>query len=77
MFHSYFLEHPEQRKMTYLQHLRHAWYFGFHLIKGGVALFIHGLVPKLFPDTGSLTVMNMYNMLNNNSKIESKDDKKD
>jgi hypothetical protein len=73
MIQNLFLEHPEERNMTYLEHMKHAWFLGWNLMKGSIALFIHGLVPKYFPDTGSLVIKDMYKIVTNIPSVESEE----
>jgi len=42
-------EHLRITKMTYMQHLVHAWSGGFKLIFLAIASFVHGLLPNVFP----------------------------
>jgi len=76
MIHAYFLEHPIEKNMTYFQHLKHAWFVGWNLLKGSCALFIHGVVPKYFPDTGSKIIedMNVYIHTHNSEPNNIKND---
>ncbi len=67
MINEYFVAHPAEKNMTYYQHLKRAWFFGWNLIKAGGALIIHGIVPKYFPDTGSNTIKEMYILMNHDS----------
>jgi hypothetical protein len=60
MISKYFLEHPHEKRITYLQHLIKAWTLSFDLAKGAAALFIHGLIPGLFATTGSDVIQVSY-----------------
>jgi hypothetical protein len=73
MIKSLFLEHPEEKHMTYFEHMSHAWLLGWNLMKGSFALFIHGLIPKYFPDTGSLLIRESYKLVTNVSNLQSKE----
>ncbi len=53
LFHSLFLEHPESLHMTYFEHFKRAMSMCIQTGYASFALFIHALVPKYFPDTGS------------------------
>ena len=55
-----FLDHPASVGETYAQHLRSAWGFSLGMIAGGLACFIHGLLPFLFVTTGSATIRRLY-----------------
>lgn len=73
MIQSLFLEHPEERNMTYLEHMKHAWFLGWNLMKGSLSLFIHGIVPKYFQDTGSLIIKDMYKIVTSIPSLESEE----
>ena len=68
MIYSLFIQHPEERNMTYIQHMKHAWFMGWNLFKGSIALFIHGIIPKYFPDTGSTIIKEMNDVVSNSQK---------
>jgi hypothetical protein len=55
-----FTEHPDSVGETYAQHLAFATRFGGHMILGGAACFVHGLLPFLFTSTGSRTVLALH-----------------
>lgn len=48
-----FLRHPHEEGMTYGQHARFAWGMATLLLKGSVALFLHGVIPSTHVRTGS------------------------
>ncbi|MBC8022462.1 MAG: hypothetical protein H7Y14_05045 [Burkholderiales bacterium] len=48
-----FTAHPREFGETYLEHGLFACRYGAKMAWGGVAAFIHGLVPFLFETTGS------------------------
>lgn len=48
-----FLKHPNEQKLSYLQHLKRAWSFGFRSLYCFIILMIHGMVPKYFETDGS------------------------
>lgn len=58
-----FLSHPRESNMSYTSHLLRAWSLSFELLKGSSALFIHGLIPALFRETGSRTVARLHKVL--------------
>lgn len=58
--HTFFLEHPMSVKMTYLQHFYRAISLGFQTGMATCALFVHGIVPKFFPHTGSSIIKKLY-----------------
>jgi hypothetical protein len=48
-----FTAHPHDVGETYLEHGLFACRYGVRMTLGGVAAFIHGLLPFLFKTTGS------------------------
>jgi len=54
-----FTEHPNSIGETYLQHMKFASIFGFHMLVGGLACIIHAIFPFLFPKTGSDYLLKM------------------
>ena len=48
-----FTAHPASAGETYSEHLRTAAGFGWEMIVGGIACFVHALLPFLFVRTGS------------------------
>ena len=51
-----FTEHPASVGETYFQHLRFASRTGATMVVGGLACFVHGLMPFLCTTTGSRTI---------------------
>jgi len=60
MIYSLFLKHPMEKGYTYMEHLQRAWTLGWNLLKGSAALFVHGVVPAYFEDTGSTIIHDAY-----------------
>jgi hypothetical protein len=56
---SIFLKHPEEQKMTYLEHLKHALSLGIQTLGCSIVFIIHGIVPALFETTGSTMIKNL------------------
>jgi len=48
-----FTAHPQEVGESYLEHGAFACRYGAKMTLGGIAAFIHGLVPFLFKTTGS------------------------
>jgi hypothetical protein len=48
-----FTAHPASVGESYLQHLRHAAGFAGSMIKGGLAVLVHAVMPFMFVKTGS------------------------
>jgi Family of unknown function (DUF6356) len=58
-----FVEHPASVGETYTQHLRSAWSFSLGMLVGGIACFIHGLLPFFFVTTGSSMVRRLHDRM--------------
>jgi len=65
MLRSIFLKHPEEQKMTYLGHLKHALSLGLETLCCSIVFIVHGIVPALFETTGSNMIKNLNEKLNN------------
>jgi Family of unknown function (DUF6356) len=63
LFERIFLEHPRSFGESYWGHQRRALEIGTLMIAGGVACFIHALMPVLFKRTGSNTIRHLYENL--------------
>lgn len=61
---SIFLNHPEEKRMTYLEHLKHALALGLETLGCSIIFIIHGIVPALFQNTGSTMIKNLNQKLN-------------
>ena len=61
---SIFLKHPEEQKMTYLEHLKHALTLGLETLGCSIVFIVHGIVPVLFETTGSTMIKNLNEKLN-------------
>jgi len=55
--------HLTQKNMTYVEHLCQAWGYSYHLIKGGILCFLHGIFPNLFVTSASDTVFYLHNII--------------
>jgi hypothetical protein len=58
-----FHEHPRSVNETYGQHLRSAWSFAGPMIYGGLACFVHGLLPFLATSTGSSIIRRLHDRM--------------
>ena len=56
---SIFLNHPEEKRMTYLEHLKHALVLGLDTLTCSIIFIVHGIVPALFQNTGSTMIKNL------------------
>jgi hypothetical protein len=64
MLHSTFLKNPEEQKMSYLEHLKHALALGLETLGCSIIFIVHGIVPALFQNTGSNMIKNLNQKLN-------------
>lgn len=48
-----FTDHPREVGESYLEHCLFACRYGARMTLGGIAAFVHGLLPFLFQKTGS------------------------
>ncbi len=64
MLRSIFLKHPEEKNMTYLEHLKHALVLGVQTLGCSIVFIIHGIFPVLFESTGSTMIKNLNEKLN-------------
>lgn len=63
MFDRIFLAHPRSVGESYAQHFGVASRFGMTLIAGGLACFVHALVPAWCKRTGSSTVKRLHDRM--------------
>ena len=59
MLHSIFLKHPEEKKMSYVEHLKHALSLGLETLGCSIIFIVHGIIPALFQTTGSTMIKNL------------------
>ena len=59
----WFADHPRSVGETYAEHFRLACRFGLTMLAGGLACFVHALIPKLFERTGSGAIKRLYSEL--------------
>lgn len=52
-------QHPRSIGESYGEHARTAFGFGWRMTKGGAACMVHAVIPALFVDTASRTVMDL------------------
>lgn len=60
MLNRIFLDHPRAIDESYGEHFVRASSFGFSMILGGLACFVHALVPGFFITTGSDAIDRLY-----------------
>jgi len=53
MFKDLFTDHPASVDESYTEHMAMASSFGVRMLLGGLACFVHALLPFLFVQTGS------------------------
>ena len=58
-----FTDHPAAVNETYLQHMATAFGFGARMLVGGLACFVHGLLPWLCLTRGSDTVLTLHHRM--------------
>lgn len=58
-----FCEHPASVGESYLQHARHAASFGWAMLRGSMACFIHAALPFLHVRTGSQMVVRLHDRM--------------
>lgn len=64
-------KHLSDINESYFLHMKHALFFGFSMLVGGLACIIHGIFPFLFQKTASNILLRlMYQFVNRNHKIE-------
>jgi hypothetical protein len=56
----WFVDHPQSVGESYAEHFGVATRFGLTMVAGGLACFIHALVPALFVRTGSTSIKRLY-----------------
>lgn len=55
-----FLDHPATVNESYWQHMGQAAGFGWAMLRGSLACFVHALVPGLCVCTGSRTIVQLH-----------------
>ena len=64
-------QHLEEKQVSYISHFKNTLYLSYHLIRSGIAVFIHGLYPDIFVNTASNTINNLYLEINSiNKKLD-------
>jgi putative acetyltransferase len=63
-----FTAHPASVGESYLQHLHHAAGFAASMIKGGLAVLVHAVLPFLFVKTGSGVIANLHTRMVTNRR---------
>jgi Family of unknown function (DUF6356) len=58
-----FTEHPASVGETYFEHLRRAMGFSVRMVAGGLACFVHALLPWLHTRTGSDTICALHDCM--------------
>jgi hypothetical protein len=58
-----FVKHPEEQKMTYFEHLKHACSYSVQALGCSLVFMVHGFVPCLFEKTGSIMVYRLHDRL--------------
>ncbi len=58
-----FLDHPASVGESYGEHAAFAAAYGWTMLRGALACFVHALVPALFETTGSRTTLELHDRL--------------
>ena len=58
-----FIAHPRSIGESYTEHFKIAARVGATMLAGGLACFVHALVPNLFQRTGSSTIKRLYPLM--------------
>ena len=56
---SIFMKHPEEKGMSYVEHLKHSLSLGLEPLCCSIVFIVHGIVPALFQTTGSTMIKNL------------------
>lgn len=70
-----FIKHPEEQNMTYVEHLKHACFYGIQTLGCSIVFMIHGFIPCLFEKTGSTMIQNLHDQLNGINGIKTEKEK--
>ena len=62
-FNYVFVKHPEEQKMTYFEHFKHACCYSVQALGCSLIFMVHGIVPCLFEKTGSIMVQRLHSQL--------------
>ncbi len=63
-----FCNHPASVNETYVEHLLFAIGFGLRMLVGGLACILHGFLPFLCVCTGSQSICDLHDRLQNNGR---------
>jgi hypothetical protein len=58
-----FTEHPASVGESYTEHMHTAAWFGWRMLLGSFACFVHAILPFLFTRTGSATVTQLHDRM--------------
>ena len=58
-----FTDHPASVGETYTEHMHTAAWFGWRMLLGALACFVHALLPFLFTRTGSATIAQLHDRM--------------
>ena len=74
-FNYVFVKHPEEQKMTYFEHLKHACSYSVQALGCSLIFMVHGFVPCLFEKTGSIMIQRLHSKLHGASAKHNEDEK--
>ena len=63
LFNYIFIKHPEEQKMTYFEHLKHACCYSVQALGCSLIFMVHGIVPCLFEKNGSAMIQHLHNRI--------------
>lgn len=58
-----FTDHPASVGETYTEHMHTAAWFGWRMLLGSLACFVHAVLPFLFTRTGSATIAQLHDRM--------------
>jgi len=60
LYRQLFVDHPRQVGETYFEHMATAASFGVRMVAGGLACFVHAVLPGVCVKTGSRTIIGLH-----------------
>jgi Family of unknown function (DUF6356) len=69
-----FSEHPSSVGETYFEHARHALRFGWAMLRGSMACFVHAAFPWVHQRTGSQTILRLHGQIGINRRRQRADE---
>jgi hypothetical protein len=63
--------HLKKQNMTYLSHMRQAFYLGYRLCASGVKVIVHGIFPDVYETAATETINELHKEIQKSDKVES------